>query len=155
MNIKLPKALTVIAFTLVVAGMVVLYWGVRPYSVMTFISPVEVWNPNGAPIIAGERAFWRASYDKTMPLEATIKAQLINDFVIYYSPFTSNVPVGRDVLSSEFKIPNFIEGECYLYVTITYSPNPLRTVTYTVKSKPFYVHKKKCKEEKPANVPGA
>lgn len=140
------RMLSIIAIVLVTAMVTVLWWGLYPYRVMEFVESPSVTAPEGQDaIVAGGQAFWKAHYRKNLPLEATISAQIIDEFIVSYASFKSNVPVGEDTLGSEFKIPNFINGECYLLITLTYSPNPLRVVTYTVKSKPFTVVKNTCK----------
>lgn len=145
---KIQYPLGIITIILAICFVTVLWWGLYPYKVMEFVeSPIVTAPPGETEIVAGERAFWKAHYRKLLPLEATISAQIIDEFVVTYAPFKSNVPIGDDTLSSEFKIPNFIEGDCYLLITLTYSPNAFRTLTYTIKSKPFHVVKRRCKKE--------
>ena len=48
-----------------------------------------------------------------MPIQAELYHQLLNNFVIDYSPTSDTLPVGKRVLRYPLKIPNYAQSGTY------------------------------------------
>ena len=127
----------VIAFGLIV---LVTYWLVYPYNILTFTEG------NGTfietTIKRGDFLRMHQNSCKTIDISSMINRQFV-DGVIYQVPTVrANRPMGCTQNIEYIYIPDSLPyGEYYIQTFITFQPNPLRTINYTVRTEMFKVVK--------------
>lgn len=133
----------VASFTLVLgfaAVFLITYWMVYPYKVLEFKEG------NGTVLTkrvrAGEYVELRQINCKYMPLVSTLNRQFI-DSILYQIPLVqANRPVGCSDKIENVPVPKTLPpGDYYINTVISFQVNPIRTVSYTVKTNMFTVIK--------------
>jgi hypothetical protein len=115
------------------------YWNLYPYVPIVVKQPIEICNENKE-VRPGEHLIYKLDMDKRMPLPCTITKQLINDFIITYSPIVGNLPEGEFVKSVKIKIPKSAEPGTYrLKWEASYPVNRERNVIVTAWSEYFTI----------------
>ena len=132
--------LSIKLFLLFVAGIyaVVSYWLFWPY-VPIVLEPIKIYNVNKE-VYPRESLIYSLDMDKRMALPAVITKQLVNDFIITYSPIIGNMPVGKHNKQVKLKIPRSAEPGAYkLRWEGIYKVNPMRSVSVIAWSEPFNI----------------
>jgi hypothetical protein len=126
---------------LVISGYcIVTFWLFWPYNPFV-VNNIKICNSDRV-VQPGQYLVYEMDVDKKLPLAAVINKQLINDFIITYSPIYGNIPVGKRKMKVKLKIPSSAEpGEYVFKWEGVYKVNPLREVTVTAFSDPFYVER--------------
>jgi len=127
MNSPLIKSTNItLAVMALIAWAVVTYWAFWPYIPLELYSVKVV---NEEPIIPGEMLIYELDFEKKMKLPTVINRQLVNGFVITYSPLYANLAVGKKIVKSKIKIPNSAEpGKYRLKWQAHYKVNPIREI---------------------------
>jgi len=126
-------------FIFVLTWSIVSYWLVWPYTPIVINGPLKIHNQDKE-VKKGEYLVYEMDINKKMPLPAQITKQLVNDFIITYSPIVGNVPVGKRKMKVKIKIPKSAEcGEYVLMWEGLYKPNPIRNVRVVAYSEKFNV----------------
>lgn len=121
---------------------IVSYWLFWPYKPYIVDGPIEILNEDYQ-VEPGGRLIYEMRFTKNLALPATIYKQLINDFIITYSPITGNVPAGDRVMRVKQRIPRSAECGSYVFKWEAHTKvNPFRTIITTVMSEPFEVVEK-------------
>lgn len=116
------------------------YWVLWPFKVVEY-KEIEILHQDE--IYQGNTVEFKISSRKNMSLPAKIIIQLINQRVETYAPFESNMPMGETTKIYSVKLSAFTEpGIHYITWTAIYQIHPLRTVVYSITSKPFNVLKR-------------
>jgi len=118
---------------------IITYWLFWPYQPIVFEGPIKILNVDNQ-IKPGGLLIYEADINKKLPYPVTIISQLINNFVITYSPIMSNIPLGKRIIKVKLKIPDSAEpGNYKLKWEGYYKVNPIREVVITVWSNEFKV----------------
>ncbi len=115
------------------------YWMFWPYTPIIIQEPIRILNPDKI-VKQGDFLIYELDMDKRMALPAVISKQIVNDFVMTYSPIIGNLEVGKCV--KLFKVPvsqAADPGEYRFKWEGSYKVNPIRWVTVVVWSEPFQV----------------
>ena len=116
---------------------VVSFWMLYPYEPIV-INSITI--DQTKPIRAGEDFVYTIDYIKNTDKSCLIALQLTNGFSRIYTPFISNQPPGHKIVKISKEIPSRIDsGEYRLKWSGTYQMNPIRTITITTWSEPFYI----------------
>lgn len=117
----------------------VLFWVLYPYNILTFhAGNGTILTPR---VKSGEYIQMRQNSCKHMKLKSEVNRQFIDGIVYQVPTFINNRPVGCYDVVEYIYIPKAIPpGEIKIYTTITFRPNPLRSVTYTVETGSFIVY---------------
>jgi hypothetical protein len=139
----MENKVTSIALNIILVGMIVLigliaYWGFRPYNIIEFDVPILQTEKEMYEV--GEPLTYRSSFYKKGNYEATIIRSL-HDGVVYLFPvIISKTREGSyDFISTTTTVPNVPSGTYIFETEIIYHPNPIREITYNIKSNEFEV----------------
>ena len=125
------------AFALVI---LVTYWLVFPYKILSF-------NEGNGTFIdttvkRGEFLHMHQNSCKYMDIPSTINRQFVDGVIYSIVPTNARRPLGCTENIEYIYIPTELPvGEYYISTLISFPPNPLRTVSYTVKTKKFTIVK--------------
>ena len=127
----------VVAFGLVI---LITFWLIYPYKILTFTEG------NGTfietTIKRGEFLQMRQHSCKTMDITSTINRQFVDGIIYQVPTINANRPIGcTQNIEYIFVSEALPYGEYYINTVITFHPNPLRTVSYTVKTEKFTIVK--------------
>ena len=121
------------------------YWLFWPYDPMQ-CDGIVIMNADKE-VAPGSLLWYSAEIDKKLPIQATIYVQLLNDFVINYTPSPGTLPLGKRIVKAPLKIPDYAQPGAYkMKWEGHYQVNPIREVVVTVWSEPFKVRKKRRQE---------
>lgn len=117
----------------------VTFWLFYPYTPIEIEGPIVICN-EGKKVKPGSLLIYQMTINKKRDIGATIYKQLINDFIITYSPTHNNFPLGKRSIKVKIKVPLSAElGDYYFKWEAIYQVNLLRKVTVTAFSEPFKV----------------
>lgn len=135
-----PKMVMRILFAgFISCWLLVSFWLCWPYQPMVFHAPIKILN-SGHKVEPGGQLVYEANITKRLAVEAIVSRQLINNFVITYSPLVSNIPIGKRIMKIKLGIPQSAEpGEYKLKWEGHYQVNPLREIVVIAWSDPFEV----------------
>jgi len=118
--------------------LVITYWLFFPYIPVT-CGEIKITNLNKQ-VKVGEMLWYEADMDKKMPIQAEVYHQLLNNFVIDYSPTSDTLPVGKRTLRYPLKIPNYAQPGTYkLKVEVHSKVNVIREVVSVFWSESFEI----------------
>lgn len=145
---KLPIKHIIIAMigTLWLLLMIVAYWLLYPYKILTDIQqPFVVLNENKK-VMAGEYLRYEITLCKHNKLPAKISRYLSDGVVFSLSPFEggyTNIDEGCTTNERTAQVPKFDFSSTpkKLIIILEYKPNPIRTVVYTFETEPFTITK--------------
>jgi hypothetical protein len=126
---------------IVLYGAISGYWLLYPYNPITVQSPIEIINP-GRQVKVGDFVVYKIKYNKYMDVHGTLSRKLVNSYKIDLADSFVTAPVGKDCDQVKIKIPNYADpGVYYLWWSVSYKVNPLRTITVSAESEKFEVVK--------------
>jgi hypothetical protein len=136
----LQKVLNMISVvTLIVAFFMigtVFFWMLYPYKPAE-IKSVKLLSDS---TIAGDVISYELDYCKYMDLPATVIRAFINGIVFTTPSLVTNNPVGCHTNRVSLSIPQELAGGAYRFKTVwIYRVNPLREVSVSFTTEPFYV----------------
>ena len=109
------------------------YW---PANVIT-LRALEIQNANITP---GGVLYFRVSYEKNLPIAATVVRQIINKNIMTYPPINSNLMTGRGEFVGFLDLPAAMSpGPHRMRLSLIYQVNPFRTVVYSTESPEFII----------------
>lgn len=134
---------TGIVLNLILIGMLsglflLLYWGFKPYNIVKYNVDELVMLKNSYEV--GEPLTYRSSFCKSGDYSSTI-IRTLHDGVIYIFPaISSHTSEGCwDFISTTTPTPNVPTGTYTFETEVIYRPNPLREITYHIKSNEFKI----------------
>ena len=130
--------LKVLAFSFFLGYLLITYWLFWPYTPIV-CDKINILN-DGKVVVVGDILWYQADIDKKTDQSSIIYHQLLNDFVIDYSPSTGTLPKGKRTITYPLEIPKYAQpGEYKLKWEGHYQVNPIREVTVIVWSEPFQI----------------
>lgn len=117
------------------------WWLLYPYEPITVERPIKILN-QGKSVKVGETLLYEIKYNKHMAICGTLSRKLINNTKIDLSDSKASAPIGEDKDIVPVLLPTYADpGTYYLWWSVSYKVNPLRTVTINVESEKFEVIK--------------
>ena len=139
----MENKLTGIVLNLILIGILViialiLYWSLRPYNVIEY--QVDYFEMQKDEYVVGEPLTYRIAFCKKGNYTGTV-IRTLHDGIIYIFPeIISKSPQGCiDQISTTTVVPNVPTGEYVYEDTVIYQVNPIREISYTMKSTPFKI----------------
>jgi len=113
------------------------YWVLWPYNIITVKSPIHVISKTVKP---GGLLVYEVEYCKYMSLPAIVTMQLIDMEIHFFPAITVNLPKGCTKSIRRQELPMRLAPDFYhLHISSTYQPNPLRSITYDWDTELFQV----------------
>ncbi len=140
---KFFATLAIISFFSVIILMgIVSYWTFFPRNIIAYPRGT-VWQVTNSPIRAGSYLKYNLYYCKYTQDISTVYQTLAGKNIYTLASIQRNIPVGcRNYTISDVYIPPTVPpGKYILYITVTYHPNPIRTVEYFAQTTWFDVVK--------------
>lgn len=113
------------------------FWLIYPYKpfvVNNVTSEIETINP-------GETYKYSVSYCKYSNLSALVSKTLVNDILIPFSPYESNIPTGCQTRDVYTEIPDYVpSGVYHIHIVSAYQVNPIRNVTVFYETPAFIIN---------------
>jgi hypothetical protein len=112
-----------------------------PFKTLDVKQPIQILNTNKE-VCAGQYLEYKFEYKKFTNKPALVSKQLVNDYIITFDDYTSNVPIGEGIVLNRtgVKIPeNAPTGRYKLRIAFTYHINPFSTQVVRVESEYFTV----------------
>lgn len=139
---KIMRIFSIFSVIIVVVTIFILtYWLLYPYKILTFNEGNGTIANENKQVKSGEYLESVQKACKHIKLPATITRQLIDDIVYTLPPATINRPLGcSDNIEYIYISKGIPPGKFkHMITTITYYPNPFRTITYTITTEGFEV----------------
>jgi hypothetical protein len=131
-------AFTIFIYTLIAYALLIAFWLFYPYKPIV-VTSIEVMNP-GKQVMAGDWLIYKITYDKRMDIPGVLSRKLINSTKIDLSDVAATSPIKKGCDLVYVEIPKKSDpGKYYLWWSVDYKVNPIRTITVQAKSEPFYV----------------
>jgi len=138
------KLLTIGIWSILMLAMgtmlVVGYWLLHPYEIVTFSDDVlPIMNENKS-VKQGDQVVYSAKTCKLIDMDATVDRQIIDGVVYSLPTVTSNIPVGCRENLVYIEVPKVIPvGKVTIKILYRYKVNPIRSIVITKTTEPFFI----------------
>ena len=119
-----------------------LFWWIYPYKPLVVKQPYQIVNEESS-LKQGDVLKYQIDYCKYTNIQSIVRRQFV-DGIIYATPeITANLKKGCGLAINTITIPeNLPPGTYYLTIEVTYKINPIREISYDLKTEKFVVTKK-------------